>query len=106
MKYKKIDVGPYNIHLINTNKFKTVTIKINFKRKVKKSEITKRSLLSRILLESSMNYKSSRLLEIKIEELYNLSLNSSSYISGNYSVLSLSSIFLNDKYTEKNQVKN
>ena len=33
MKYKKIDVGPYNIHLINTNKFKTVTIKINFKRK-------------------------------------------------------------------------
>lgn len=106
MKYKKIDVGPYNIHLINTNKFKTVTIKINFKRKVKKSEITKRSLLSRILLESSMNYKSSRLLEIKVEELYNLSLNSSSYISGNYSVLSLSSIFLNDKYTEKNQVKN
>ena len=106
MKYKKIDVGPYNIHLINTNKFKTVTIKINFKRKVKKSEITKRSLLSRILLESSMNYKSSRLLEIKIEELYNLSLNSSSYISGNYSVLSLSSIFLNVKYTEKNQVKN
>ena len=49
MKYKKIDVGPYNIHLINTNKFKTVTIKINFKRKVKKREITKRSLLSRLL---------------------------------------------------------
>ena len=55
MKYKKIDVGPYNIHLINTNKFKTVTIKINFKRKVKKSEITKRSLLSRKLLESIPN---------------------------------------------------
>ena len=106
MKYKKIEMGSYNLHIINTDKFKTVNIKINFKRKVKKNELTKRSLLSRVLLESSMDYKSSRLLEIKTEELYGLSINSSSYISGNYSVLSLSSSFLNNKYTEENQVKN
>ena len=106
MKYKKIDLGPYNLHLINTDKFKTVTVKINFKRKVKKSELTIRSLLSKVILESSMEYKSSRLLEIKTEELYGLGINSNSYISGNYCVFSISSSFLNDKYTEENQIKN
>ena len=74
MKYKKIEMGSYNLHLINTDKFKTVNVRINFKRKVKKSELTKRSLLSTVLLESSMDYKSSRLLEIKTEELYGLSI--------------------------------
>ncbi len=106
MEYKKIDLGSYNLHLINTDKFKTVSIRINFKRKVKKNELTKRSLLSRVLLESSMEYKSKRLLEIKTEELYTLSIDSSSYISGNYLIFSLYSTFLNNKYTEENQLKN
>ena len=41
MKYRKIEVGPYNLHIIKTDKFKTVTIRINFKRPLIKEEITK-----------------------------------------------------------------
>ena len=106
MKYKKIEFGSYNLHLINTDKFKTITVKINFKRKIKKSEITKRSLLARVLLESSKNYQSSRLLEIKTEDLYNLLLDSSTNNSGEYTIFSLLSTFLIDKYTEPDQIKN
>ncbi|MCM1370926.1 MAG: insulinase family protein [Clostridium sp.] len=105
MKYKKIDLGSYNLHLINTDKFKTVTVRINFKRKVKKSDLTKSSLLSKVLLQSNKNYKSNRLLEIKTQDLYGLSVNTSTYISGNFSIFRISSTFLNDKYTEKDQVK-
>ena len=44
MEYKKYDIGPYNLHVINTDKFKTVNIRVNFKRPCKKEEITRRSL--------------------------------------------------------------
>ena len=36
MKYTKFKNGAYNIHLINTDKFKTISIRVNFKRKVNK----------------------------------------------------------------------
>ena len=102
MNYKKIENGAYNIHLINTDKFKTISVRINFKRKTKKEEITKRNLLTRVLLESNEFYKTSRLIEIETEKLYGLMLRSSSTISGNYSVMSFESSFLNEEYTEQN----
>ena len=102
MNYKKIENGAYNIHLINTDKFKTVSVRINFKRKTKKEEITKRNLLTRVLLESNEFYKTSRLIEIETEKLYGLMLRSSSTISGNYSIMSFESSFLNEEYTEQN----
>ncbi len=106
MNYKKIQNGAYNIHLINTDKFKTVSIRINFKRKIKKEEVTKRNLLTRILLESNEIYKTSRLIEIETEKLYGLMLRSSSTISGNYSIMSFESSFLNEEYTEKGLLEN
>lgn len=104
MNYKKIQNGAYNIHLINTDKFKTINIRINFKRKIKKEEITKRNLLTRVLLESNEFYKTSRLIEIETEKLYGLMLRSSATISGNYSIMSFESSFLNEEYTEEGQL--
>ena len=40
MKYKKISTYSYNLHIIKTDKFKTVTVKMNFKRELDKKEIT------------------------------------------------------------------
>lgn len=104
MNYKKIQNGAYNIHLINTDKFKTINVRINFKRKIKKEEITKRNLLTRVLLESNEFYKTSRLIEIETEKLYGLMLRSSATISGNYSIMSFESSFLNEEYTEEGQL--
>ena len=101
MEYKRYDIGPYNLHIINTDKFKTVSVKVNFKRQSKKEEITKRNILSTLLLESSKKYNTRRELEIETEELYDLKLNSSNTISGNYSIISYDMTFLNEKYTEK-----
>ena len=43
----------YNLHIINTDKFKTISIKINFKKKLVKEDITYRNLLGKILLSST-----------------------------------------------------
>lgn len=98
--YKTYDLKSYNLHCIKDNKFKETKVVINFKRKVKKDEITIRNVLSKVLLESSHNYPTSRLMAIETEELYNLLLSSSSYLSGNYSIISFQASFLNDNYVE------
>lgn len=101
MEYKKYDIGPYNLHIINTNKFKTVSVRVNFKRPCIKQEITKRSFLSYLLLESSKKYSTRRMLEIETENLYNLKYTAYNTISGNYNVMTFEEVFLNEKYTEK-----
>ncbi len=105
MNYKKIQNGAYNIHFIKTDKFKTISMRINFKRKTKESEVTKRNLLTRVLLESNEIYKTSRLIEIETEKLYGLMIRSSATISGNYSVMSFESSFLNEEYTDDNMIE-
>jgi len=76
-------------------------IKINFKKKIEKKDITYRNLLTKVLMQSSFNYKNSKELEIATEELYNLSISTSNLISGNYIITSFNSVFLNEKYTEE-----
>ncbi|MDD3392653.1 MAG: pitrilysin family protein [Bacilli bacterium] len=98
MQYKKINVGPYNLHVINTDKFKTVSIKINFKRLLTKQDITYRHFLANILLESALEYQTKRDIAIACEELYDLHLSSNTILSGNYDIMSFSARYLNSKY--------
>lgn len=100
MKYTKKDLASYNLHLINTDKFKTITIKVVFSRPIKKDEITMRNVLSDVLLQSSKNYESRRELTIKAEELYATDVFNNTQRIGNYILTSFNLQVLNDKYTE------
>ena len=40
MKYKKIDFGSYNLHMIKTDRFKATTLELIFCNEIKKEEIT------------------------------------------------------------------
>lgn len=100
MKYKKYETPAYNIHFIKTDKFKTISVKINFKKLFKKEDITFRNMLINVLLESTIDYPKRRLLEIKTEELYNFSYSSGTYNSGEYTIMSFNCSFLHEKYTE------
>lgn len=106
MDYIKKDLGSYNIHLIKTNKFKTVTVKVIFRHKIKKEEITIRNILTSLMIFSSKNYNSKRKLTIRAQDLYSAGIGVNNSRTGNY----LNSIFtlnaLNDKYTEKNNLNN
>ena len=102
MDYEKINMGAYNLHLIKTQKFKTITVEINFREKLIKENITKRNLLKTILLETNKNFKTERELIKETENLYDLKLLSSNMRIGNYSNMSFEIRFLNEKYTEEN----
>ena len=100
MKYNKISLPTYNIHVIETKKFKTVTVKVNFKRILKKEEIAYRNVLINVLCDSTRDYQTKRLMDQACEDLYDLSYQGSNYISGKYSVVGFDIVFLNEEYTE------
>lgn len=101
MKYSKVSLPTYNIHVVETKKFKTVTVKVNFKRVLKKEEISYRNVLINVLCESTSEYPTKRLMEMATEDLYDLSYQGSNYISGKYSVVGFDIVFLNERYTEE-----
>lgn len=105
MEYIKKEYAAYNVHIIKTNKFKTVTIDVNFLRKIKKEEITIRNFLSEMLLQSSKKYPTKRLLALKSMELYNSNVRSSNSRVGNFSNLSFNLKFLDEKYTEEGSLE-
>ena len=102
MNIENIDMGSYKLHFIKTKKFKTITIDVDFYRKIKKEEITKRNLLKMVLLDSSKTYKTEKELIIESENLYDIKVSSKISRLGSLSNLSFQTKFLNDKYTEEN----
>lgn len=101
MEYICYNMNAYNLHIVNTKKFKTITVDICFREKINKDEITLRNLLKEIMVNASYDYQSERELIKATEELYDLKLLTSTYRIGNYNFLSMKIRFLNEKYTEK-----
>lgn len=100
MKYIKYDMSGYFLHVIETNKFKTININLNIKRESKKEEITLRELLINTLIDSSKKFPTRKEIEIETEELYGLGLNINLVNSGKCNLISLNETFLNNKYID------
>ena len=83
MKYEKVNLESYNLHFIKLDKFKTTTVSVNFREKIKKEDITIRKFLFQMLCSSSLKYNTNRLFEIKLEDLYGISLGHSNVAFGN-----------------------
>ena len=101
MKYTEYDMNAYDLHIINTDKFKTITVGVAFRRKIVKEEITIRNLLKEIMLNATFDYPSERSLIKRTEDLYDLKLMAQNYRVGNYSILSFKTRFLCEEYTEE-----
>ncbi len=105
MQYRKVELGSYNLHMIKTDRFKTVNVQIILSDKIKKEDITKRNFLSDILTYSCKKYKTKRALSIASQELYAASVYSTSYRLGNYYNTDINLYFLNEKYSEKGMME-
>ena len=100
MEYKKIEKGSYNLHFIKTDKFKTTTVSVNFREPIKKEDITKRKLLFQMLTASTKNYNTSRLIEIKLEDLYSAGISFSTIKFGAIINSYIDLKFINQKYSD------
>ncbi|MBQ2640073.1 MAG: insulinase family protein [Bacilli bacterium] len=105
MKYIRKNFRTYKLHIIKTKKFKTITIRINFRSPIIKEEITIRNILSEMFTQSSKNYKTKRDLTINAQDLYSVGITTSNTRLGNYINLNFFMNVLNDKYTEKDNFK-
>lgn len=106
MNYHKYQIGPYNLHIIKTDQFKRDMITVDFRRPTKKQDITYRNLLANYLIKTTKNYPTSRQMNIKKEDLYDVSYSSGTSISGNYMILYFDMYLLNDFYSEEGNFEN
>ncbi len=100
MEYTKKELGSYNLHLIKTDLYKTITVKIFFREKAEKENITKRNFLARILMLATKDYPSKVELTKKEQDLYAVNIAGTNRRIGNYLDTSISLRVLHDKYTE------
>lgn len=105
MEYIKKDMSSYKLHIIKTDKFKTVTFRVAFRSPIVKEEITMRNVLCNMFLQSSKKYDSKRALTIKAQDLYAADIHASNNRLGNYVFTNFYLSILNDKYTEKGNMK-
>ena len=104
MRYKKIKNNNYDIYLLKTNKFKTITISTVVINKYKKSDITKERLISNYLLNSNNNFKNEVLLSKEYMKLYDPRIGILD-IFRDLHLKVFNMTFLNEKYTEKGMDK-
>lgn len=105
MQYKKTRLGSYNLHMIKTDRFKTVNVQLIFSDKIKKEAITKRNFLSDMLTYSSAKYPTKKDISIASQDLYAANVYATSYRLGNYYNTDVNIYFLNEKYSEENMTE-
>lgn len=107
MDYKRIEKDNYVLHFINTNRFKTVNIELNFSDKLIEEEISYNKFLTRLLVYSNLKYNTRKKMATYLEDRYGSSLFASSSIIGSISNLLLGIEFINPRYTEEGEwIKN
>ncbi len=106
MEYLDYDCGPYKLHLIKTNKFKTVHMEVIFRSKIDSETVQKRTILCDLLTDCSKKYPTKKDIAIKSEELYKTILYGNTSKTGNVLNTIFISEFISPKYIkEKNYYK-
>ena len=101
MEYKKILNDNYTLHLINTDRFKTINIVVFFTKKFDKNDVVYGSLLCNNMVYTSKKYNTKNKMAIIGEELYGAKVSSSFGINGNLESFVFSLDFVNPKYTDE-----
>ena len=101
MEYKKIKLDNYNVHLMKTDKFKSVFISLVLINEFKKESLIKNFVLRKLLTTSSKNLKDEIEVTKKVCSLYNSGILISNSIINNVISTSFDMEVLEDKYTEE-----
>lgn len=105
MDYKKIDMTAFNLHIIKTERFKTVNIRVCLRDEINKDEITLRNMLTSFLTYSTNQYPTKRDIVLKAQDLYAVNVYTKSYRSGRFNMVNFCLSMLNEKYTEKGMLE-
>lgn len=105
MEYKKYEYDNYIVHLLKTDKFKSIFVSLFLINKFEKESLTKNSLLRGLLTSSSKSLKNETEVLKKEYDLYNSNVCISNNIYNNVITTDFNIDFLEDKYTEEGLMK-
>ena len=105
MKYKKINFGSFNLHMIKTDRFKVATIELIFCNEIKKENITITNFLASSMCYTTKKYNTKIDFAKKLEDLYSAKVFPSCYRLGKVYNVDINMSILNDKYSEKGLLK-
>lgn len=105
MEYKKYEYDNYTVHLLKTDKFKSIFVSLFLINKFEKESLTKNSLLRGLLTSSSKSLKNETEVLKKEYDLYNSNVCISNNIYNNVITTDFNIDFLEDKYTEDGLMK-
>lgn len=88
----------YNLHVIETNQYKTNTIVWRMKAPLTKEDVTKRALLPYVLQSSSAKYPQTTVLRSYLDELYGATLFVDLAKKGEYHIISFTIEIANEKF--------
>ena len=100
MNNKKLIRDNYTIHIVNTDRFKSVDMVIYFTRKFNKNNIPFYSSLIQNMVYTSKKYDTKNKIAIRGEELYGAYLGTSFDVIGDLEHFVININFLNSKYTD------
>src|SRR5699024_425255 len=90
-----------NFHLLQTKKYKTITLVAKLKAKLTKETATKRALLSYVLEKGTKNYASEKTLQMKLDELYGATLGIYCNKMGENHIITFRMEIANEKYIKQ-----
>ena len=105
MEYVKKVMGSYNLHMIKTDRFKTINVELIFSNKIKKEEITITNFLSSVLVYSTKKYPTKNSLAIKMQDLYAVRIFPSCYRIGDLYNVDFNLSMLDEKYSEEGMLE-
>lgn len=100
MEYKVFNKNKYKIHVIKTDKFKTIKFRVILTNKVDKDKINLRNMLMDVLTYSTKEYPTKKDLVRQTQNLYGARVYSKTYRLGIAQLHNFYLTLLNDKYTE------
>ena len=100
MTYTDYDMDGFNLHVIKTKRFKTISYNINIRFEDEKDTERYMGMLSRLLIQTSSHFDSLRDINVFCASIYDPSYNIRILSSGTQDILALSASFANEKYTE------
>lgn len=100
MDYIDYDMNGFDLHVIKTGRFKTISYNINIRFDDEKDTERYMGLLSRLLIQTSKKYDSLRDINVACASIYDPSYNIRVLSSGSKDILTLTASFANEKYTE------
>lgn len=99
--YKKYELNNCNLYLIKMNKFKTISMSVNFRRENTKGDEVYRHLLKEVILLATNKYHDLDKLSMARLEIYDPHVSVGAIASGKERWIYIESVFANEKYTEK-----